>query len=36
MNRIDEFVGNCTLDGWLVNEVDDQTRVRINEKVELE
>ena len=22
VNRIDEFVRNCTLDEWLVNEVD--------------
>ncbi len=40
VNRIDEFIRNCTLDGWLVNEVDVQTRVEINkiinEDIELE
>lgn len=33
VNRIDEFIKNCTLNGWLVNEIDVQTRVDINKKV---
>lgn len=33
VNRIDEFIKNCTLNGWLVNELDVQTRVDINKKV---
>ena len=33
INRIDEFVRNCTLNGWLVNKLDIQTRVDINQKV---
>ncbi len=33
INRIDEFIKNCTLNGWLVNQLDIQTRVDINEKV---
>ena len=33
VNRIDEFSKNCTLNGWLVNEIDVQTRVDINKKV---
>lgn len=33
VNRIDEFIKNCTLNGWLVNQLDIQTRVDINEKV---
>ena len=33
VNRIDEFVKNCTLNGWLVNKLDIQTRVDINQKV---
>ncbi len=40
VNRIDEFIKNCTLNGWLVNEIDVQTRVDIhkivNEDVEFE
>lgn len=33
VNRIDEFIKNCTLNGWLVNRIDVQTRIDINKKV---
>lgn len=33
VNRIDEFIKNCTLNGWLVNRIDIQARVDINKKV---
>ena len=33
VNRIDEFIKNCTLNGWLVNKIEVQTRVDINKKV---
>lgn len=33
INRIDEFIKNCTLNGWLVSKIDVQTRVEINKKV---
>ena len=33
VNRIDEFIKNCTLNGWLVNKIDVQTRIDINNKV---
>ncbi len=33
INRIDEFIKNCTLNGWLVNKIDVQTRIDINKKV---
>lgn len=33
VNRIDEFVRNCHLSGWLVNTIDIQNRVDIYEKV---
>ena len=33
INRIDEFIKNCTLNGWLVNKVDIKTRIDIHEKV---
>ncbi|WP_312650817.1 S8 family peptidase [Proteiniclasticum sp.] len=33
INRIDEFIKNCTLNGWLVNKLDIQMRININEKV---
>lgn len=33
INRIDEFIKNCTLNGWLVNILDIQTRININEKI---
>lgn len=32
-NRIDEFIRNCTLNGWLVNNIDVRTRVDIHKKV---
>lgn len=32
INRIDEFIKNCTLNGWLVHKVDVRTRVDINQK----
>lgn len=40
VNRIDEFIKNCTLNGWLVNKIDVQTRVdivkKVNEDIEFE
>ncbi|MGL5615023.1 MAG: S8 family peptidase [Sarcina sp.] len=33
INRIDEFIKNCTLNGWLVNTVDIKTRIDINQRV---
>lgn len=33
INRIDDFVRNCTLNGWLVNKVDIKNRVDIHEKI---
>lgn len=33
VNRIDEFIKNCTLNGWLVNQLDIQTRIDVNQKV---
>ncbi len=33
INRIDEFVRSCTLQGWLVNSIDIKTRVNLHEKV---
>jgi hypothetical protein len=33
INRIDEFIKNCILNGWLVNRVDVQTRIDINKKI---
>lgn len=33
INRIDEFIKNCTLNGWLVNQLDIQTRIDVNKKV---
>ena len=33
VNRIDEFIKNCTLNGWLVNSIDVQSRIDINKKV---
>ena len=33
INRIDEFIKNCILNGWLVNEIDVNTRIEINQKV---
>lgn len=33
INRIDEFIKNCSLNGWLVNLIDVKVRVDINEKI---
>ena len=33
VNRIDEFIKNCHLNGWLVNTIDIQNRIDIHEKV---
>lgn len=33
VNRIDEFIRNCTLDGWLVNAIDVKTRIDIHKKI---
>ena len=33
VNRIDEFIKNCNLNGWLVNRIDIKNRIDIHEKV---
>ena len=33
VNRIDEFVKNCTLNGWLVNEINIKNRIDLHRKV---
>lgn len=33
INRIDEFIKNCNLKGWLVNKIDVESRIDIHEKV---
>lgn len=33
INRIDEFIRNCHLNGWLVNAVEVQSRIDIHEKI---
>lgn len=33
INRIDEFIRNCTLNGWLVNVIDVKNRIDIHQKV---
>lgn len=33
INRIDEFIKNCTLNGWLVKKLDIQNRIDINKKI---
>ena len=33
INRIDEFIKNCNLNGWLVNKIDIQNRIDIHEKI---
>lgn len=33
INRIDEFIKNCTLNGWLVNVVDVKNRIDIHQKI---
>ena len=36
INRIDEFIKNCNLNGWLVNAIDIHNRIEINEKINYE
>ena len=33
VNRIDEFIRNCNLNGWLVNRIDVENRISIHEKI---
>ncbi|HID1129985.1 TPA: S8 family peptidase [Clostridioides difficile] len=33
INRIDEFIRNCTLNGWLVNVIDIKNRIGIHQKI---
>lgn len=33
VSRIDEFIRNCNLNGWLVNKIDIENRIDIHEKV---
>lgn len=33
INRIDEFIKNCILNGWLVNSIDIKNRVNLHQKV---
>ncbi|MDO5150912.1 MAG: S8 family peptidase [Oscillospiraceae bacterium] len=33
VNRIDDFIKNCNLNGWLVNKIDIVNRINIHEKV---
>lgn len=33
INRIDEFIKSCTLNGWLVNVIDVENRIDIHKKV---
>lgn len=33
VNRIDEFIRNCNLNGWLVNRLDIENRIAIHEKI---
>lgn len=33
INRIDEFIKNCNLNGWLVNKIDIDNRIDIHEKI---
>lgn len=33
INRIDEFIRNCNLNGWLVNKIDIENKIDIHEKV---
>ena len=33
VNRIDEFIRNCTLNGWNVNKIDVKNRVSIHQKM---
>ena len=40
VNRVHEFIRECTLNGWIVNEVNVSNRIeisrKINEEIELE
>ena len=33
INRIDEFIRNCNLNGWIVNSIEIQNRIDIHQKV---
>lgn len=33
INRFDDFIRNCNLNGWLVNRIDIQNRIDIHEKI---
>ena len=33
VNRIDEFIRNCALNGWLVNMIDVDSRIDIHQKI---
>lgn len=33
VNRIDEFIRKCTLNGWLINDIDVMNRVDIHQKI---
>lgn len=33
VNRIDEFISNCYLNGWLVNELDIALRINVNQNL---
>ena len=33
VNRIDEFIKDCTLNGWLVNIIDINSRIDIHQKI---
>lgn len=33
VNRIDEFINNCYLNGWLVNELDIALRINVNQNL---
>ena len=33
VNRIDDFIRDCTLNGWLVKVIDVQSRIDIHKKV---
>ncbi|QBF34627.1 S8 family peptidase [Mycoplasmopsis phocirhinis] len=35
-NRIDEFIRNCQLNGWIVNKIDVEQKIKINQKMEQE
>lgn len=33
VNRIDDFIHNCNLNGWLVNSIDIENRIEFHEKI---